>query len=68
MVNSNTHLRKSHSQTCPKNRRGETLLNSYYEANIILIPQPEKEIPREDKGPKFLMNVYAQSLNNPAAY
>lgn len=67
-VNSNTHLNISHLQTHPKNRRWGNIPNSYYEASVTLRAQPDKETPRKDCRPKFLMNIDAKKLNNLAAY
>jgi hypothetical protein len=47
----------------PVNREG-TQLNSFYEAGIILIPKPNKDITRKENcGLISLMNINAKILN-----
>jgi hypothetical protein len=48
--------------------RDETLPNSFYEASITLIPQPDKDTTKkENYRPKFLMNIHAKILNETIA-
>ena len=40
-----------------KNEEEETLLNSFYEASITLIPKPDKDPPRKEYYPKNLLKI-----------
>jgi hypothetical protein len=42
---------------------GWTLLNSFYEASITLLPKPDKGTSRKNFRPIYLMNINAKILN-----
>jgi retron-type reverse transcriptase len=44
-------------------QREETLLNSFYEAYITLIPKPDKDTSKKNYRPMSLMNINSKILN-----
>jgi retron-type reverse transcriptase len=68
LLNSTRSLKKELISTLLKLfhelEREETLLNSFYEATIVLIPKPDKHISKkENYRPISLMNIVAKILN-----